>query len=131
MSAEHEKTMQDVILDDGRYPLEAFGFLHEGLSQAVKFVHGEEAPPTGQRHVTGQQLCESLLSLALDKWGMLAPVVLDRWNIHETIDFGNMVYLLVENDFMKKTEEDSIEDFRDVLDFDEFFQREWEFELQE
>ena len=32
-----------------------------------------------------------------------------------------MVYLLVENELMGKTEDDSLEDFRDVYDFDEAF----------
>jgi uncharacterized repeat protein (TIGR04138 family) len=125
------KTMRDVILADGRYPLEAFAFLHDGLSRAVQSVHGENVPPVGQSHVTGQQLCHALCELALEKWGMLARTVLGRWNIRQTIDFGNMVYLLVENDFMKKTEEDSLEDFRNVFDFDDFFNRQWQFELKE
>jgi uncharacterized repeat protein (TIGR04138 family) len=62
---------------------------------------------------------------------MLARTVLRKWNIRETIDFGNMVYLLVEHEFMRKTDEDSLEDFRDVFDFDEAFAVGGEFELKE
>ncbi len=126
-----DKTMRDVILADGRYPLEAYAFLHDGLSSAVRGVHGENVLPAGQSHVTGQHLCHALCQLALERWGMLAETVLRRWNINKTLDFGNMVYLLVENNFMKKTEEDSLEDFRDVFDFHEYFQRQWQFELKE
>ncbi len=42
-----------------------------------------------------------------------------------------MVYLLIDHDFMKKTDEDSLEDFRDVFDFDKAFRSKGEFELKE
>ena len=63
----------------------------------------------------------SLRQEARERWGMLAPVVLRRWNIHSTFDFGRMVYLLVDNQLMHKTDEDSVEDFRDIYDFAKAF----------
>jgi uncharacterized repeat protein (TIGR04138 family) len=113
--------MDELILEDARYPLAAFGFLHDALGKAVADVHGQDTPPEQSRHVSGQQLCFALRDLAVERWGMLARTVLDRWNIHQTLDFGNMVYLLIEHGYMNKTEEDSIEDFRDVFDFEEAF----------
>jgi len=126
-----DKSMEEVILEDGRYPLEAFSLLHDGLARAVQAAHGEEPPAEGQRHVTGRQLCEALRELAVERWGMLAKVVLGKWNLHETIDFGNMVYLLVEHNFMRKTEEDSLDDFRDIFDFDQAFDGYQAFEMKE
>jgi len=126
-----EKSMEDIIRTDGRYPPEAFGFLHDGLARAVGEAFGEDVPEAGQRHVTGSQLCFAMRDLALDRWGRLARTVLNRWNIHATVDFGNMVYLLIEHDFMKKTEEDSLDDFRDVYEFSEAFRVSGEFELKE
>jgi len=61
----------------------------------------------------------------------LALTVLRRWRIGSTIDFGHMVYLLVNNDFMQKTDEDSLEDFRDVYDFGAAFPTRGDFELKE
>ena len=109
--------MEEVIREDGRYPMEAFAFLHEGLRRAVQDLHGESE--VGQQHVSGSQLCEALRDLAVDRWGLLAKAVLARWQIRGTIDFGNMVYLLITHNLMKKTEEDTLEDFRDVFDFDD------------
>ncbi len=119
--------MEQVIRDDGRYPVEAYMFLHEGLNRAVKDIVDEGA----RKHVTGQQLCHALRDEAVDRWGMLATTVLKKWNIIATIDFGNMVYLLIENDYMHKTETDSIEDFRDVYAFDKAFEISSEFDLKE
>ncbi len=124
--------MEDIILADGRYPQEAYAFLHDGLTRAVREVHGKQRG--GEResmHVSGQQLCEGLRNEALERYGMLARTVLQKWNIHGTIDFGNMVYLLIENGLMKRTDEDSIEDFRDVYDFTKAFDVETRFELRE
>ena len=131
-----DRLMEDVIREDGRYPPQAYAFLHEGIKRAVRDVCGEEAVAHGQvtgqqYHVTGQQMCHGLRELALERWGMLARCVLERWNIHATIDFGNMVYLLIRYGFWRKTDEDSCDDFRDVFDFREAFDIPSEFELKE
>lgn len=130
MKAE-KKTFEQVIRDDGRYPAEAYAFLHEGLNKAVMDSHGDAAGQPVRRHVTGQQICIALRELAIDRWGQLARAVLTRWNVRATMDFGNMVYLLISNGFMNKTEEDSLDDFRNVYCFDEAFCFQDEFELKE
>ena len=47
--------------------------------------------------------------------------VLEHWGIKSTEDFGNIVFNLVENRVLSKTEDDSIEEFRDGYDFAEVF----------
>ena len=133
MSDRPEKKLYEVIKADGRYPPDAFAFLQVGLARAVGEVYGDsaEADEDKPHHVSGRQLCNALRDEGKDRWGMLARTVLNKWNIHETLDFGKMVYLLVENDLMQKTEKDSVEDFRDVYGFDEAFGAEEIFELQE
>lgn len=118
------KSMERVIREDGRYPADAYALLHEGLLQASREVHGAdgEDDPTARRHVTGAQMCEALRGLSLQRWGLLARTVLAHWNIRSTLDFGNMVYLLVRHGFMRTTAGDSIEDFRDVYDFSSAFE---------
>jgi uncharacterized repeat protein (TIGR04138 family) len=120
MSSKVEKNHETVILEDGRYPLEAYAFLEEGFKRAVRHLRGDCGDAEG-RHVSGQKICHALRELALERWGGLAGTVLAQWNVKSTIDFGNMVYLLIEHEFLKKTEDDSLEDFRDVYDFAEAF----------
>ncbi len=141
MAEKPEKSFDEVIRTDGRYPPDAYAFLHEGVAEAVKRLYGAKAGDEESharlsqqripRHVTGQQICHALRELALQRWGMLAMTVLGKWNIRQTLDFGNMVYLLIQNQFMKKTEEDSLEDFRDVYDFAEAFGHVENFEMKE
>jgi len=116
-----EKSLEEVVREDGRYPLDAFAFLHDGLKRAVDTAYGGRSEKVDQPHVTGAQLCDALRDEAIARWGALAAHVLARWNIRQTMDFGNMVYLLVEHGHMKKTDQDSLEDFRDVYDFEEAF----------
>ena len=132
MPGETDNPMEKVIRADGRYPMEAYALLQEGLARAVRDKYGEEADaPGGQRHVSGKDLCLGVRAVVLDRYGMLARAVLRKWNVHATIDFGNMVYLLIQHEFMRKTEEDSIEDFRDVFDLDKDLAPGDDFELKE
>ncbi|HZZ43025.1 MAG TPA: Minf_1886 family protein [Tepidisphaeraceae bacterium] len=120
--SEPSRSLQDVIDDIGLYPPEAFDFVQQGLTYTVQKLHGDEKDPEASRHVSGQQLCEGLREYALMQWGFLASVVLKRWNIQSTIDFGRIVFALVDNGFMQKTERDTIEDFRNVFSFDGAFE---------
>ncbi|HEY2589316.1 MAG TPA: Minf_1886 family protein [Tepidisphaeraceae bacterium] len=112
-----QKSLQQVATDAGLYPAEAYEFVQRGLSHTVQKTHGTAADPDASRHVSGQQLCEGLREFALTQWGMLARTVLRRWGIHSTLDFGRIVFILVDAGQMQKTEDDNLEDFRNVFDF--------------
>ncbi len=107
----------------GGFPPEAFEFVREGLAHTVKSVHGGDAPAHGDEshHVSGQQLCEGLREFALEQYGRLALMVLHHWGVRETADFGRIVFAMVDAGLMRKTEEDTLEDFANVFDFDEAF----------
>lgn len=113
--------IERAIRDDGRYPPEAFDFLHRGLELATRLVHGDRPASKKPRHVSGQQLCEALRVLAIESWGPLARDVLARWNIHSTRDFGEMVYLMISHNIMGRQDSDRIEDFDDVYPFSSAF----------
>ncbi len=72
----------------------------------------------GERHLTGQELCEAIRRYALDQFGMMAKCVLNGWGVTSTGDFGNIVFNLIEVGQMKKTKQDRREDFDGVFDFD-------------
>ncbi|MFQ5412443.1 MAG: Minf_1886 family protein [Phycisphaerae bacterium] len=73
------------------------------------------------RHVGGEDLCWGLRDYSLNQWGLMAPSVLRSWGLQSTMDFGRMVFALVENDLLQKQPDDSIRDFEDVYDFDKAF----------
>lgn len=120
--SEHEalRRFERMLQEDGRYPRDAYAFLQQGLEHTARALHGSKR---GGRthHVTGQQLCDGLRELALERWGMLARDVLASWGIRSTRDFGEMVFLLVRYELLGKQDSDRLEDFDDVFDFDETF----------
>lgn len=116
------RQIEDAIRSRGGYPPASYDFLRRGLERATAAVHGPN-PGQGPRHVSGQQLCWALRDLALESWGPLAGLVLRRWNIRGTRDFGEMVFLLVELGLMGKQESDRIEDFDHVFDLDDALSR--------
>lgn len=99
---------------DTRYKAEAYLFVREGLDHTVRKL---DKP----RHVSGQELLEGMREYALKEYGPVAKRVLSEWGINECIDFGNIVFNLVNEGLLGKTEEDSIEDFTDGYDFHEAF----------
>lgn len=102
---------------------EALEFVRQGLSHTVLTIHGDVPPDDDTRNVSGQQLCLGLRDFAIKQYGLLARTVLERWGILRTDDFGRVVFAMIEIGLMRKTEEDSLEDFRGVYDFEEAFAR--------
>jgi uncharacterized repeat protein (TIGR04138 family) len=115
--------IEEAIRRDGRYPPEAYQFLHTGLDLAAQRKQERRGRQRRVRHVSGQELCAALRVLATRRWGALAGEVLRRWNIRRTRDFGEMVYLMIDMKIMGRQPTDDIADFDDVYDFAEAFGR--------
>jgi uncharacterized repeat protein (TIGR04138 family) len=75
------------------------------------------------RHISGAELCRGLRALATARFGPMAKEVLNFWGVRSTEDFGNIVFNLVDAGLLLKTEHDRIEDFIDVFDFGDAFER--------
>jgi uncharacterized repeat protein (TIGR04138 family) len=103
----------------GPYAQEAFQFVRDGLAHTVKTIHGENK--SCERHVSGQELCVGLKDYAIERYGLLARTVLSRWGINRTEDFGRIVFAMIDAGLMRKSDEDTLEDFREVFDFEEAF----------
>jgi uncharacterized repeat protein (TIGR04138 family) len=123
MNETAHKTLEQVVAECGRYPIEAFQFVQAGLNYTVERVHGVNARQGhNETHVDGRQLCEGLRDYAVNRYGLLARAVLAHWHITRTADFGRIVWAMVESKLMQKTDEDCLDDFDDVYDFREAFE---------
>jgi len=122
------KVVRKLALEDGRYAVEAFEFLFESLEAAVRLAGREQA--TGvNRHITGQELVEGLRQESRRLFGPLAAHVWRSWGVERTLDWGHIVFLLVDRGLLNRRESDTLEDFRQGFDFDEYFVKNYEFEL--
>jgi uncharacterized repeat protein (TIGR04138 family) len=111
-----KKKLEDIAKEDGRFSAAAMKFVYEGLGSIAK-GEGRRAREETTYHITGQVLCEGLRKLAVEKWGRLAMLVLNKWNIKTTRDFGEIVYLMIKHGWLSSQPTDSIDDFNDVYDF--------------
>lgn len=112
-----QNTLQQVVDSVGTYPIEAYIFVKEGLSYTADKIHGQRDESEVNRHISGRDLCLGLRDFAWLRWGYMARTVLRRWNITTTMDFGRIVFAMVEHNEMQKTEDDNPADFRRVYDF--------------
>lgn len=119
VTSSSDRTLDDVVAS-GVYWRDAYFFVEEGLRRAIEQAYGKER---GRRvslrptHISGQQLCEGLRELAIERWGLMAPAVLATWKIHCTLDFGKIVFSLIEAKLWQKQPQDTIDDFANVYDF--------------
>ena len=81
---------------------------------AIEYLQGQFP---ARRHVTGAELCWSCRDLALKQFGLLAPSVLQYWNIEGTADFGRIVFTLVDVGMLVTQPGDRVEDCEGVYDF--------------
>jgi uncharacterized repeat protein (TIGR04138 family) len=112
--------LRQLALRDRRYSPEAFRFLFESLEHAVRLAGKEDAEGTA-RHVTGQELLAGMRAHAAVQFGPLAGYVWRSWGVRETLDWGRIVFLLVDEGLLKRQEGDRIEDFAQGFDFDRAF----------
>ena len=75
------------------------------------------------RHISGQDLLGGMRAYALEQYGPMALPVLHEWGIERCEDFGEIVFNMVENELLAKTEEDSRDDFSGGYTFDEAFRQ--------
>lgn len=120
--------LRKIASEDGRYSPEAYQFVFESLEPSVRLA-GRENSEGQERHVCGQELLAGMRAHAADTFGPLAGHVWRSWGLKGTVDWGEIVFVLVNAGMLNRQESDSIEDFRDGFDFDEAFVEGYELKL--
>ena len=115
------EALDSIIAIDPRYQRDSYAFLRDALDFTTK--HQKKIKGVSVRHVTGPELLDGMRQYALKEFGPMVMTVFDNWGIHSCEDIGNMVFNLIGAGIFGKTEQDSIEDFKNVYDFDAAFVR--------
>jgi len=119
MNPSFQETVSEICKKDARYQPDAYFFLIEALDVTVKDIRKNQ--PEHGRHVSGKELLNGIKTYAVEEFGPMAFTVFSEWGIHATLDFGEIVFNLVESGRLGKTESDSRDDFKNGFDFDEAF----------
>ncbi len=115
---EEKKSFQEIVeeicIKDVRFKADSYEFLLEAL-------HFTQKKLSRNGHVRGEELLRGIREFAIEQYGPMTRVVLGHWGITTTQDFGEMVFNMIAKKLLSKTEEDSLNDFRGVYDFETAF----------
>lgn len=118
------EALDAIVTSDPRYQREAYIFLRDALDYTTK--QQKKIKGAAVRHVAGPELLEGVRQYALKEFGPMVLTVFSYWGIRNTLDVGHMVFNLIGAGIFGKTEEDSLDDFKAVFDFEEVFLRPFE-----
>ena len=115
------EVLAKLLKQEPRYHQEAYLFLREALDHTQKSV--AKAGKGEIRHVSGQELLEGIREYGLAQFGPMTQLVFNEWGVHRCEDWGEIVFNLVENNLLRKTERDTRADFQGAYDFLEAFRK--------
>ncbi len=114
-----DETLDRVTAADPRYRREAYHFLREALDYTQRAISKSNRGKL--RHITGQELLAGIRAYALAQYGPMALTLFHEWGVRSCADFGELVFNLIDQNVLGKTETDSRGDFQDGYDFEEAF----------
>ena len=98
----------------GTFRADAYLFVLEALEQAM----ADMETPT---HISGEHLLDTIRDIGQERYGVMAADVFRSWGVRSTLDFGRIVFHLVDEGLLRKRESDTLGDFIDKFDFEEAF----------
>src|SRR4026208_1069113 len=110
--------MDQIRLREPRFHEHAYLF----MLSALQF---SQARLPERRHISGRELALACRDLALDRFGVMARLVLDHWGVRSTSDIGDVVFTLVDMGLLMSQATDTRDEFVAVFDFDQAFEREY------
>jgi uncharacterized repeat protein (TIGR04138 family) len=111
-----EGIMDQIRLREQRFDERAYLFVLAALEHCQSHL-------TERRHISGPELASACREVALQRFGVMARLVLAHWGIQSTLDIGDIVFTLVDLGLLVSQPQDSRNDFYGVYDFAEAFER--------
>ena len=127
-----EEVVEGIVKRDARYHRDAYHFLRDALDFTQSLINrksrrspkkrsGTQVVADEPKHVSGPELMLGVREYALEQYGPMATTLFEEWGIRRTRDFGEIVFNMVREGLLSKTETDRLEDFDDVYDFSTAF----------
>lgn len=113
-----EGIMDQIRLREQRFDERAYLFVLASLEHS-------QARLTERRHIGGPELAHACRELALQRFGVMAGLVLEYWGLKATSDIGDIVFTLVDTGLLISQPQDSRDDFFGVFNFEDAFGREY------
>ena len=110
--------MEQIKLREPRFDERAYLFVLAALEHCQTSL-------IERRHITGPELARSCRALALQRFGVMARLVLEHWGVRETIDIGDIVFTLVDMGLLISQPQDTRDDFFGIYEFATAFEQEY------
>ncbi len=117
-----EDRVQSIRQRDRRFSRHAYYFVLDALDYTMSRM-GKDALTGEDRHVGGQELLLHIQDFAADQYGPMASLVLERWGIHGSDDFGEVVFNLIDAELLSRRPTDTRMDFSIGFDFEQTFEQ--------
>ncbi|MDE3151810.1 MAG: hypothetical protein KGL93_06135 [Gemmatimonadota bacterium] len=108
--------MDRILLRERRFDERAYLFVLAALEYCQQRL-------PERRHISGRELAHGCRDLAIERYGVMARLVLEHWGVRSSGDIGDVVFTLVELELLLSQPDDSREEFVDAFDFDDAFER--------
>ena len=106
------------------YSVNAYYFILDALRVSSKKIQKKD--PSHSRHLSGKELSIGIKDYAIRRFGCMSYTVMTLWGLNGTADFGAIVYHLINAGLLGKSGDDSIDDFKEIFDFDDAFLKPFE-----
>ena len=106
--------LDNILENDRRFDKEAYFFVMAALGRVLDKL---DKP----RHVNGKELLDSIRKETEDQFGPMGATVFQHWGINNSLDFGEIVFNMVSEGILSKTEDDRVGDFEDSVFFENLF----------
>ena len=113
-----KEAVSRIVMEDPRYSPEAYEFISKSVVFTMLNLGRDKAP---SHHVTGKELLEGFRQYAIQEFGPMAGEILKSWGLTDSSAVGNVVFNLVNRQLLGKSENDTLSEFKDGLDFEKAF----------
>jgi uncharacterized repeat protein (TIGR04138 family) len=114
MRDEREERIYKICETNTQFKPQAFFFVYMVLGRCRNIL---EKPG----HVSGAELLKAFSEEARAQYGPMGLTVLNHMGFQSTEDVGRLVFLMVEEGLLSRTDNDSLEDFKNKYEFQEEF----------
>lgn len=111
----------EIARGDARYDYHAYEFVCDAVSftqERLGRMPEVDDDPDTDYHVSGTELVRGACELAVQEFGMMAPLVFRQWGVRSTDDIGSIVFNLIRAERLSKSDRDDPEDFHDLFDLE-------------
>lgn len=115
--------IEQIRLRDKRFDEKAYLFVLAALENCQSRL-------LERRHISGPELANACREMALERFGVIARIVLEYWGVKTTRDIGDIVFTLVDLGLLVSQPQDRREDFDSVFDFSTSFEKDYPWKIE-